>query len=202
MGSQVQKEGLQGPMNQRPADEHEKQTSEGNTLIHPVQRSRHRKSHQLEGLQENIVKSIPKQEEEPILRSHGRNLSRNPTHSSSSNQWEQHDDWKSDKVVIFPVQRCFFACPKVNSLAIDGDCRQIHLPHAIFSHVQSLHRSHSTFSHVQTKRTFVFSCTKSADRLTERNHQKVHAKVESPSGEGGRIACRNFPQVKVYESVL
>ena len=38
----------------------------------------------------------------------------------------------------------FFACGKVNSLAVDGGCRQIHLPHAIFSHVQSLHRSHST----------------------------------------------------------
>ena len=30
----------------------------------------------------------------------------------------------------------------MNSLAIDGGCRQIHLPHATFSHVQSLHRSH------------------------------------------------------------
>ena len=35
-------------------------------------------------------------------------------------------------------------CREVNSLAIDGKCRQIHLPHATFSHVQSLHRSHST----------------------------------------------------------
>ena len=32
----------------------------------------------------------------------------------------------------------------MNSLAIGGRCRQIHLPHATFSQVQSLHRSHST----------------------------------------------------------
>ena len=32
----------------------------------------------------------------------------------------------------------------MNSLAIDGVCRQIHLPRAAFSHAQSLHRSHST----------------------------------------------------------
>ena len=51
-------------------------------------------------------------------------------------------DWTA---VNFFVKRCFFfACRKVNSLAIDGGCRQVHLPHATFSHVQSLHRSHST----------------------------------------------------------
>ena len=94
--------------------------------------------------------------EDLSLKSQG-NLSRNPTHSSSSTEWEQHDDWTSSKIwnswrsaswteqsCFFFVQRCFFACWKVNSLAIDGRCRQIHLPHATFSHVQSLHRSHST----------------------------------------------------------
>ena len=35
----------------------------------------------------------------------------------------------------------FVAFRKVNSLAVDGWCRQIHLPHATFSHVQSLHRT-------------------------------------------------------------
>ena len=33
----------------------------------------------------------------------------------------------------------FSACQKVDSLAIDVVCRQIHLPHATFSHAQSLH---------------------------------------------------------------
>ena len=33
-------------------DEHVKETSEGNTPIHPVQRSRQRRSHQFEGLEE------------------------------------------------------------------------------------------------------------------------------------------------------
>ena len=36
----------------------------------------------------------------------------------------------------------------MNSLAIDGRCRQIHLPHATFSHVQSLHRSRSANARV------------------------------------------------------
>ena len=68
----LNKEGCPGPTNQRPDfveakremkglhDEFVKETSEGNTPIHPVQRS-------------------------------------NPTRSSSSNQLEQHDDWKSNK---------------------------------------------------------------------------------------------------------
>ena len=43
---------------------------------------------------------------------------------------------------VFFVQRCFFDCRKVNSLAIDGGCRQRRLPHATFSHVQSLHSTH------------------------------------------------------------
>ena len=32
----------------------------------------------------------------------------------------------------------------MNSLAIDGGCRQIGQPHATFSHIQVLHRPHST----------------------------------------------------------
>ena len=32
----------------------------------------------------------------------------------------------------------------MNSQAIDDDCRQIHMPHATHSQVQSLHRSHCT----------------------------------------------------------
>ena len=72
-----------GPMNQRPDfveakremkrlhDEHVKETSEGNTPIHPVQRSRQRRGQQFEGLENTIIKSMPKQDGEPILRSHG-----------------------------------------------------------------------------------------------------------------------------------
>ena len=42
--------------------------------------------------------------------------------------------------MIVLVQRCFFACPWQSK----GVCRQINLPHATFSHLQSLHKSHST----------------------------------------------------------
>ena len=38
---------------------------------------------------------------------------------------------------FFLVQRCLFACRKLNSLAIDGVCRPIHQPPAVFSHAQS-----------------------------------------------------------------
>ena len=33
-------------------------------------------------------------------------------------------------VIFFRSEMLFFAQRKVNSLAIDGECRQIHLPHA------------------------------------------------------------------------
>ena len=138
-------------MNQRPEakrkmkrlhDEHVKETSEGNTPIHPVQRSRQRRANNSKDLENFIIKSMPKQDGGPILRSHRGNLSRNPTHSSSSTQWEQHDDWKPNK--SWNSWRSSSASRKVNHLAIDGVCRQIHLPHATFSHVQSLRGSHST----------------------------------------------------------
>ena len=44
----------------------------------------------------------------------------------------------------FLVQRCFFRLRESEFPENDGRCRQIHLRHATFSHVQALHRSHST----------------------------------------------------------
>ena len=105
----LNKEGAQGPMNQRPdfveakremkrlLDEHVKETSEGNTPTHPVQRSRQRRHQQFEGLEgyncqvdaQTGWRTYPLKSQE--------NLSRNPTHSSSSTQWAQHDDWQSNK---------------------------------------------------------------------------------------------------------
>ena len=40
---------------------------------------------------------------------------------------------------FFEFRDSFSLAGNSNSLAIDGWCRQIHLPHATFSHVQSLH---------------------------------------------------------------
>ena len=47
--------------------------------------------------------------------------------------------------MFFLIQRCSFRLPEIwiPWQSTEG-CRQIHLPHASFSHVQSLHRSHST----------------------------------------------------------
>ena len=95
----LNKEGAQGPMYQRPDfveakremkrlhDEHVEETSEGNTPIHPVQRSRQRRSHQFEGLEEYNYQ-IDAQTSGPS-KPRG-NLSRNQTHSSSSNQWKSN----------------------------------------------------------------------------------------------------------------
>ena len=105
----LNKEGAQGLLKQRPDfveakrkmkrlhDEHVKETSEGNTSIHPVQRSRQRRHQQFEGLEEYIsqVDAQTGWRTHPS-KSQG-NLSRNPTHSSSSTQLEQHDDWTSNK---------------------------------------------------------------------------------------------------------
>ena len=60
----LNQEGVQGPMNQRPDfveakrkckrmhDEHVEETSEGNTPIHPKQRTRQRRDQQFEGIEE------------------------------------------------------------------------------------------------------------------------------------------------------
>ena len=104
----LNKKGAQGPSNPRPDivetkremkrlhDEHVKETSEGNTPIHLVQRSRQRRSHQFEGLQEYNYKVDPRTGWMSYPSKSQGNL-RHPTSSSSSTQWEQHDDWKSNK---------------------------------------------------------------------------------------------------------
>ena len=105
----LNKEGSQGPMNQgrdfveakremkRLHDEHAKEISEGNTPIHLVQRSRQRRHQQCEGLEEyNFYVDAQTGWRTCTSKSQG-NLSQNPTHLSSSTQWEQHDDWKSKK---------------------------------------------------------------------------------------------------------
>ena len=68
----LNKEGVQGPMNQRPDfveakrefkrlhDEHVKETSEGKTPIHPVQRTRQRRNQQFEGLEEHNYQVDPR----------------------------------------------------------------------------------------------------------------------------------------------
>ena len=102
------KEGAQGPTNQRPDlveanremkrlhDEHVKETSEGNTHIHPVQRSRQPRHQQFEGLEYIYQVDAQTRWRTYPSKSQG-NLSRNPTDSSSSTRWEQHDDWQSNK---------------------------------------------------------------------------------------------------------
>ena len=99
----LNKEGVQGPMNQRPDfaeakqkfkrlhDEYVKETSEGNTPIHPTQRTRQRRNQQIEGLEEYDYQVDP-QTGWRTYSSRSRENRRQPTSSSSSTQWEQHDD--------------------------------------------------------------------------------------------------------------
>ena len=103
----LNKEGVQGPMNQRPDfveakrelkrlhDEHGKETSEGSTPIHPLQRTRQRRNQQLEELEEKNYQVDPRTGWRSFSSKSQGNL-RHPTPSSSSTQWEQHDDWKSN----------------------------------------------------------------------------------------------------------
>ena len=100
----LNKEGVQGPTNQRPDfaeakeklkrlhDEHVKETSEGNTPIHPTQRTRQRRDQQYEGLEEYDYQVDPHTGWSTYPWKSRGNLP-HPTSSSSSTQWEQHDDW-------------------------------------------------------------------------------------------------------------
>ena len=74
--------GVQGPLNQRPDfveakrkmkrlhGERAKETSEGNTPIHPRQGTRQRRNQQFEGLEKYEYQTDAKQDGGPILRSH------------------------------------------------------------------------------------------------------------------------------------
>ena len=106
----------------------------------------------LKDLKNIIIKSMPRQDGGLILRSHGetcrgiqhirpRQLTMVGSRTQVGILGDHHPGLNS---CDFFVQRCLFACWKMNSLAIDGWCRQTHLPHATFSHVQTLHRTHST----------------------------------------------------------
>ena len=200
----LNQEGLQGPLNQRPDfvetkrewkslhDEHVKETSKGNTSIHPIQRTRQRRNQQFEGLEENNFQVDPRTGWRSYP-SKSQGSLRHPKSSSSSTQWEQHDDWKSNKSWnswrssswteqwwFFLVQRCCFSLARnLNSLAIVGECRQIHLPHATFSHAQAWYSTDNTCSLAQgsslsfTRRghsstRHVSSC---ASRYTEHQHK-------------------------------
>ena len=77
-------------------DEHVKEPSEGNTPIHPSHRTRQRRNQQFEGLEEYNYQVDPRTGWRSYL-SKSQGSLRHPTSSSSSNQWEQHDDWKSNK---------------------------------------------------------------------------------------------------------
>ena len=104
----LHKGGVQGPQNQRPdfveakreckrlRDEHVKKTPEGNTPIHPIQRTRQRRNQQFEGLEECNYQVDPRTGWKSYpSRSQGHLW--HPTSSSSSTQWDKHDDWKSNK---------------------------------------------------------------------------------------------------------
>ena len=109
----MNREGVQGPLNQRPDfveakremkrlhdDEHVKETPEGNTPIHLVQRSRQRRHQQFKGLQDYNYQ-VDAQTGWRSYPSKSQGNLRHPTSSSSSTHWEQHDDGKSNKKLEF-----------------------------------------------------------------------------------------------------
>ena len=69
-----------------------KETSEGNTPIHPTQRWRQWRYQQFEGLEKYDYQVDP-QTGWRTYTSSPRGNPRQPTSSSSSSQWEQYDDW-------------------------------------------------------------------------------------------------------------
>ena len=121
----LNKEGVHGQLNQRPDfveskrefkrlhDEHEKETSEGNTPTHSLQRSRQRRNQQFEGLEEYNYQVNPRTGWRSYPPKSQGNL-RHLTSSSSPTRWEQHDDWKSNeswnswRSSSWTEQSCFF----------------------------------------------------------------------------------------------
>ena len=99
----LNKEGVQRPVNQRPdfaeakqklkrLHDDVKETSEENTPIQPTQRTRQRRDQQFEGLEEYDYQ-VDRQTGWRTYPSKSRGNLWHPTSSSSSTQWEQHDDW-------------------------------------------------------------------------------------------------------------
>ena len=109
----LNKEGVQGPMNQSPDfaeakqkfkrlhDEYVKETSDGNTPIHPTQRTRQRRNQQIEGLEEYDYQVDP-QTGWRTYSSRSRGNPRQPA-SSSSFLGDLHPGLK----------RCYFRLPEI-----------------------------------------------------------------------------------------
>ena len=138
-----------------------KRLQEGTAPVHPIQRSRQRRNKQFEGLEEYKYQIDPQTGWRSYPSKSQGNL-RHPTSSSSSTQWEQHDDWKSNKSWnswrssswteqqwCSWVQTCFFACWKVNSLAIDKlECVDRYTCRTLHFHMYSDCTGHAARMHV------------------------------------------------------
>ena len=98
--------------------EHVKETSEGNTPIHPIQRTRQRRNLQIEGLEEKNIKMIFKQDGGLTLRGHGethgnqhlrpRQLSRNSTTIGAKVDFLAIFILDRTVAIFFLAQRCSF----------------------------------------------------------------------------------------------
>ena len=130
-----------------------------------------------EDVKNMIIKSTPKQDGDPTLRSHGktcrgiqhirhRQLSGSSTTIGSRTKvgilGDPHPGLNSSDLL---VQRCFFRLLESDFPGNRRGCRQVHLPHATFSHVQSLRRSHNTDD----------MCTLAHGFLCAEKHSFVHA---------------------------
>ena len=157
-------------------DEHVIETSEGNTPIHFVQRQDSEGATNLKDLNKIVIKLILEhygglsrsQEICGIQHLHLHQVNGNSTMKGSRTKVGILGDPLLDCTVsfFFQFRDPFSLDGNLNSLAIDGGCRQIHQPHATFSHVQVLHRSHSTDD----------MCTMDQGRVVRRKrHSFIHA---------------------------
>ena len=115
-----------------------------------------------------IIKLILKQDGDLTLRSHGETCG---IQHLSPRQLSGNSTTTGAKVGILGDPHpglnssAFSLARNLNSLAIDGRCRQIHPPHATFSHAQSLH---STDDMCAWLKTSSLSCAPKA--LTSSTH--------------------------------
>ena len=140
-------------------------TSEGNTPIHPIQRTRNEETNNSKDLKKIIIRSILAQDGGLILVT-GKLAKSNIfvfiTSMGTAPRLEIEQkleflaifilDWT--EVIFFRSEMLFFfcACRNFNSLAIDGGCGQIHLLHAMFGRVQLFTHCLHSFTHTRYMR--------------------------------------------------
>ena len=90
------------------------------------------------------------------LRHHTGNQAATGSQLGAGIRGEHHPGPNSKKCSSLIVQRCHVACRKFNLLAIDGRCKQMHLPHAIIECVQLFTLCLHSFARIQVMLTMTY----------------------------------------------